>query len=45
MGDSIMIHGENIVILLAEGIWEKNLHDFGIKSIYRITTLMCFQDI
>ena len=34
-----------IVILLAEGIWGRNLHDFSIKNIYRTTTLMCFKYI
>ena len=29
-----------ILILLAEGIRGRNLHDFSIKNIYRITTLM-----
>ena len=33
----------SIVILLAEGIWGGNLHDFGIKNIYGTTTLMCFK--
>ena len=35
----------SIVISLTDGIWGKNLHDFSIKSTYRITTLTCFQDI
>ena len=34
----------SIVILLAQGIWGKSLHDFNIKNICRITTLICFKD-
>ena len=37
--------GTSIVILLAESIWWKSLHDFNIKNICRITTLICFKDI
>ena len=35
----------SILILLAEESWGENLHDFSIKIIYRITSLMCFQDL
>ena len=35
----------SIVILLAEGIWGGNLHDFCIKNIYRTTTVMRFKYI
>ena len=38
-----MIHGNIFYfILLEEGISGRNLHDFSIKNIYRITTLMYF---
>ena len=37
--------GTSIVILLAEGISGKTLHDFNITHICRITTLICFKDI
>ena len=35
----------SVVILLAEGILGEHLHDSSIKSIYKITTLICFKDI